>query len=29
MEPAEFGRFIATETEKWGGVIRAAKIEPL
>jgi tripartite-type tricarboxylate transporter receptor subunit TctC len=26
--PAEFGNFIATETEKWGKVIRAANIKP-
>jgi tripartite-type tricarboxylate transporter receptor subunit TctC len=25
--PAEFGQFIADETEKWGKVIRAANIE--
>jgi tripartite-type tricarboxylate transporter receptor subunit TctC len=28
MTPAEFGKFIATETEKWGKVIRAANIKP-
>jgi tripartite-type tricarboxylate transporter receptor subunit TctC len=28
MTPAEFGRFIADETEKWGKVIRAANIKP-
>jgi tripartite-type tricarboxylate transporter receptor subunit TctC len=27
--PADFGRFIAAETEKWGKVIRATKIEPM
>ena len=26
--PAEFGRLIADETEKWGKVIRAANIKP-
>lgn len=26
--PAEFGKLIANETEKWGKVIRAAKIKP-
>jgi tripartite-type tricarboxylate transporter receptor subunit TctC len=26
--PAEFGKFIANETEKWGKVIRAANIKP-
>ena len=26
--PAEFGKFIADETEKWGNLIRAAKIKP-
>jgi len=26
--PAEFGRFMAAETEKWGKVIRAANIKP-
>jgi tripartite-type tricarboxylate transporter receptor subunit TctC len=25
---AEFGNFIAAETEKWGNVIRAANIKP-
>ena len=25
--PAEFGKFIANETEKWGKVIRAANIK--
>ncbi|MGD0026069.1 MAG: tripartite tricarboxylate transporter substrate binding protein [Xanthobacteraceae bacterium] len=28
MTPAEFGKFIAAETEKWGKVIRAANIRP-
>jgi tripartite-type tricarboxylate transporter receptor subunit TctC len=28
MTPAEFGKFIAAETEKWGKVIRAANIKP-
>ncbi len=28
MTPAEFGKFIAEETEKWGKVIRAAGIKP-
>ncbi len=28
MTPAEFGKFIAGETEKWGKVIRAANIKP-
>jgi tripartite-type tricarboxylate transporter receptor subunit TctC len=27
MTPAEFGQFLATETEKWGKVIRAANIK--
>jgi len=27
MTPAEFGKFIADETEKWAKVIRAAKIK--
>ena len=26
--PADFGKFIAAETEKWGRVIRAANIKP-
>jgi hypothetical protein len=26
MGAAEFGKFIATKTEKWGKVIRAANI---
>jgi tripartite-type tricarboxylate transporter receptor subunit TctC len=28
MSPAEFARFIATETEKWGKVVREANIKP-
>jgi tripartite-type tricarboxylate transporter receptor subunit TctC len=28
MSPAEYGKFIADETEKWGKVIRAANIKP-
>jgi tripartite-type tricarboxylate transporter receptor subunit TctC len=28
MSPADFGKFIATETEKWGKVIRTANIKP-
>ena len=28
MTPAEFGKFLADETEKWGKVIRAANIKP-
>jgi len=27
LSPAEFGRLIAEETEKWGRVIRAANIK--
>ena len=27
MTPAEFRKLIAGETEKWGGVIRAANIK--
>jgi tripartite-type tricarboxylate transporter receptor subunit TctC len=26
--PAEFGKLIAEETEKWGRVVRAAGIKP-
>jgi len=26
--PAQFGKLIAEETEKWGKVIRAANIKP-
>jgi hypothetical protein len=28
MSPAEVGKFVADEAEKWAKVIRAAKIEP-
>ena len=28
VTPAEFGKLIADETEKWGKVIRAANIKP-
>ena len=28
MSPADFGKLIADETEKWGKVIRAANIKP-
>ena len=28
MTPAEFGKFVADETEKWGKVIRAGNIKP-
>ena len=28
MTPAEFGKFIASETDKWGKVIQAANIKP-
>ena len=28
MTPAEFGKFIADETEKWGKVIKSAGIKP-
>jgi len=28
MTPAEFGLFLAAETEKWAKVIRAANIKP-
>jgi hypothetical protein len=27
MTPAEFGKLVAEETEKWGKVIRAANIK--
>jgi hypothetical protein len=27
MTPADFGKFIAADTEKWGKVIRAANIK--
>jgi tripartite-type tricarboxylate transporter receptor subunit TctC len=29
MTPAAFGKFIAEETDKWGGVVRAANIKPV
>ena len=28
MTPAEFGKLVAEETEKWGKVIRAANVKP-
>jgi tripartite-type tricarboxylate transporter receptor subunit TctC len=28
MSPAEFGKFLVDETEKWGKVVRAANIKP-
>jgi len=28
LAPAEFGKLLANETEKWGKVIRAANIKP-
>ena len=28
LSPAEFGKLMADETEKWGKVIRAANIKP-
>jgi tripartite-type tricarboxylate transporter receptor subunit TctC len=28
VSPAEFGKFIADETEKWAKVIKFARIEP-
>ena len=28
LSPAEFGKLIADETEKWSKVIRTAKIKP-
>jgi tripartite-type tricarboxylate transporter receptor subunit TctC len=28
LSPADFGKLIAAETEKWGKVIRAANIKP-
>ena len=28
MTPAEFGRLVADETEKWGKVVRAANVKP-
>jgi tripartite-type tricarboxylate transporter receptor subunit TctC len=27
MSPADFGKFIADETEKWGNVVRAANMK--
>jgi len=28
LSPADFGKLIADETDKWGKVIRAANIKP-
>jgi hypothetical protein len=28
MSPADFGKLIAEESQKWGKVIRAANIKP-
>jgi hypothetical protein len=28
ISPADFGKLIADETEKWGNVVRAANIKP-
>jgi tripartite-type tricarboxylate transporter receptor subunit TctC len=28
LSPADFGKLVADETEKWGKVIRAANIKP-
>jgi tripartite-type tricarboxylate transporter receptor subunit TctC len=28
LSPADFGKLIADETEKWGKVIRAANVKP-
>jgi hypothetical protein len=28
MSPADFGTFIASETEKWGKVVRFAGLKP-
>jgi tripartite-type tricarboxylate transporter receptor subunit TctC len=28
VSPADFGRLIAAETEKWGPVVKAARIKP-
>lgn len=28
VSPAQFGKFVGDETEKWGKVIRAANIKP-
>jgi len=27
MTPAEFGKYIAAETEKWGRVVKTARIK--
>jgi tripartite-type tricarboxylate transporter receptor subunit TctC len=27
MTPAEFGKYIAAETEKWGRVVKSARIK--
>jgi tripartite-type tricarboxylate transporter receptor subunit TctC len=28
MTPAEFGQFVAAQTQKWGKVVKAAGIKP-
>jgi hypothetical protein len=28
LSPADFGKLLADETEKWGKVIRAASVKP-
>jgi len=28
MTPAEFGEFVAAQTQKWGKVVKAAGIKP-
>jgi hypothetical protein len=28
MMPAEFGKFIAAETDKWGKVVKFASVKP-
>jgi hypothetical protein len=28
LSPADFGKLLADETEKWGKVIRAANVKP-
>jgi tripartite-type tricarboxylate transporter receptor subunit TctC len=28
MTAAEFGKFVAAETQKWGNVVKAAGIKP-
>jgi tripartite-type tricarboxylate transporter receptor subunit TctC len=28
MTPAEFGKFVADETEKWGKVVKSVGIKP-